>query len=111
MTKRKWPVGATTKIRQKGSCISLFQPRVRLANCIAVGDAHAMDAKYDKGCWRKYVFYILRKEESLIKENEKYGHHLQIATFVELVNIIDVQTRSGAQLSMADIENTYLNYG
>ena len=55
-----------------------------------------MDAKYDKGCWRKYVFYILRKEESLIKENEKYGHHLQIATFVELVNIIDVQTRSGA---------------
>ena len=36
--------------------------KVRLAKCISNGDAHAIDAKYDRDCWRKHVFYVLRKD-------------------------------------------------
>ena len=36
-------------------------------------------------------------------------HSIQNACFIELVNLIDIQTKNKAYLSMEDIETTYVN--
>lgn len=71
--------------------------KVRLAKCISNGDAHAIDAKYDRDCWRKHVFFVLRKDTQK-ESREGLVSPLQVASFVELINIIDVQTKSGTYL-------------
>ena len=79
----------------------------RYSTCIADGDAHAMDIQYHKACWTKHVFHVLRDDTNQapkIKQTPTQG-----SSFVELLNIIDTQTRDGAYLSIQDIENTYVS--
>ena len=81
--------------------------KTRYSTCIADGDAHAMDIQYHKACWTKHVFHVLRDDTNQapkIKQSPTQG-----SSFVELLNIIDKQTRDGAFLSIQDIENTYVS--
>jgi len=71
--------------------------KTRYSTCIANGDAHAMDIQYHKACWTKHVFHVLRDDTNQvpkIKQSPTQG-----SSFVELLNIIDTQTRDGAYLS------------
>lgn len=83
--------------------------RTRLATSISDDDAHAIDVKYHKECWRKNVFHVLRDEAHTRERTGIKGCELQAVSLIELLNVIDVQTRMGAYLSMADIDNTYVN--
>ena len=67
--------------------------KTRYSTCIADGDAHAMDIQY-----HKHVFHVLRDDTNQapkIKQNPTQGF-----SFVALLNIIDTQTRDGANLSI-----------
>ena len=81
--------------------------KTRYSTCIANDDAHAMDIQYHKACWTNHVFHVLRDDTNQapnIKQSPTQG-----SSFVELLNIIDTQTRDGAILSIQNIENTYVS--
>lgn len=80
--------------------------RTRYSVCIADGDAHTMDVQHHKSCWTKHVFHFQRdrsKEAQRTKQDPT-----QVASLIELINIIQNETKDGAYLSMQDIENTYV---
>ena len=79
----------------------------RYSVCIADGDAHAMDIQYHKACWTKHVFHVLRYDTNQAPKTKQSP--TQVSSFVELLNIIDTQTRDGAYLSIQDIENIYVS--
>ena len=81
--------------------------KTRYSTCIADGDAHAMDIQYHKACWTKHVFHVLRDDTNQAPKTKQSPP--QGSSFVELLNIIDTQTRDGTYLSIEDIENTYVN--
>ena len=81
----------------------------RLSNAISPGDAHAIDVRYHKVCWRKYVFHVLRNDAC---SQEKYPQNplpMQIPCLIELINLVDVHTKSKAHLPMDVIETTYIS--
>lgn len=80
--------------------------KTRLNTCISPGDAHAIDVKYHKSCWRENVFHALRETTTSKTAEEPF---LQRSSLLELINLIDVETRNQAYLHMDDIETTYLN--
>ena len=79
--------------------------KTRYRTCIDDGDAHAMDIQYHKACWTKHVFHVLRDDTNRAPKTKQSP--TQRSSFVELLNIIDTQTRGGAYFSIQDIENTY----
>ena len=81
--------------------------KTRYSTCIADGDVHAMDIQYHKACWTKYVLHVLRDDTNQAPKTKQSP--TQISSIVELLNIIDTQTRDGAYLSIQDIENTYVS--
>ena len=81
--------------------------KTRYSTCIDDGDAHAMDIQYHKACWTKHVFHVLRDDSNQAPKTKQSP--TQGSSFVELLNIIDTQTRDGAYLSIQDIENTYVS--
>ena len=81
--------------------------KTRLNTSISPCDAHAIDVRYHKSCWRRNVFHVLRDEHN--KSNTSKEHSLQTASLIELINLIDVQTQNQAYLSIDDIETTYAN--
>ena len=81
--------------------------KTRYSTCIDDGDAHAMDIQYHKACWTKHVFHVLRDDTNQAPKTKQ--NPTQGSSFVELLNIIDTQTRDGAYLSIQDIENTYVS--
>ena len=81
--------------------------KTRYSICIADGDAHAMDIQYHKACWTENVFHVLRDDTNQAPKIKQSP--TQESSFVELLNIIDTQTRDGAYLSIQDIENTYVS--
>ena len=81
--------------------------KTRHSTCIADGDAHAMGIQYHKACWTKHVFRVLRDDTNQAPKTKQSPP--QGSSFVELLNIIDTQTRDGAYLSIQDIENTYVS--
>ena len=81
--------------------------KTRYSTCIADGDAHGMDIQYHKACWTKHVFHVLRYDTNQAPKAKQSP--TQVSSFVELLNIIDTQTRDGAYLSIQDIENTYVS--
>ena len=83
------------------------EQKTRYSTCIADGDADAMDIQYHKACWTKHVFHVLRDDTN--QAPKKKQSPTQGSSFVELLNVIDTQTRDGAYLSIQDIENTYVS--
>ena len=73
----------------------------RLNTCLSPTDAHAIDIRYHKSCWRKHVFHVMQ-EESETKHLSKVKP-LQTACLIE-INLVDVLTPTKAFLSMDDIE-------
>ncbi len=82
----------------------------KLCTAISPDDAHAIDVKYHKSCWTEHVFHVLRDSG---KESETNNYcmqqSMQNACFIELVNLIDLQTKNKAYLSIEDVEITYIN--
>ena len=84
--------------------------KTRLRTSISEEDAHAIDVKYHKGCWRTHVFHVLREPSAGRRDTSTSQRTvLQRACLLELVNLIDVETENQAYLSMDDIETTYVN--
>ena len=81
--------------------------KTRYSACIDDGDAHAMDIQYHKACWTKHMLHVLRDDTNQAPKTKQSP--TQGSSFVELLNIIDTQTRDGAYLSIQDIENTYVS--
>ena len=81
--------------------------RTRLNTCISPTDAHAMDVRYHKSCWRKHVFHI--KCEGDDTKHSLNVPALQNASLIELINLIDIKTKTRAHISMYDIEMMYMN--
>lgn len=79
----------------------------RLNTSLSPCDAHAIDVRYHKPCWRKHVFHILRDSDTT--RNAENDLSRQMACLIEIIHIVDTHTRNGAYLSMADIEITYIN--
>ena len=82
--------------------------KTRLNTSIATSDAHAIDVGYHKPCWTKHVFHILRGEATESNGQTK-DCSTQIASLIELINLVDNQTQNIAYLSIDDIETTYIN--
>ena len=82
--------------------------RTRLNTSISTSDAHAIDVRYHKPCWTKHVFHVLRGEAAEANKQTKHCS-VQIASLVELINLVDIQTQNKAYLSIDDIETTYIN--
>lgn len=97
--------GESLKAAVEKSNDSVFN--TRLNACISPTDALAIDAKYHKSCWRKHVFYILRDRGCTNKQS--HIPKLQNACLIELINLIELQTKNQEYLSMEDIEATYRN--
>ena len=53
------------------------------------------------------MFHVLRYDTNQVPKTKQSP--TQVSSFVELLNIIDTQTRDGAYLSIQDIENTYVS--
>jgi len=83
--------------------------KTRLSTSISEEDAHAIDVRYHKDCWRTHVFHVLREPSAGRGTSTSQGTVLQRACLLELVNLIDVETENQAYLSMDDIETTYVN--
>ena len=67
--------------------------KTRLCTAISPDDAHAIDVKYHKPCWTEHVFHVLRDSGKVSKKIEySMQHKIQNACFIELVNLIDIQT-------------------
>ena len=81
--------------------------KIRYNTCIAEGDAHAIDVEYHKDCWTRHVFHAQRGETSHVEKGKE--DPVQLASFIELLNIVDTQTKAGDYLSMEDVEHTYLS--
>lgn len=84
-------------------------PKTRLSTSISEKDAHAIDVRYHKDCWRTHVFRVLGEPSADRGTNTSKGTVLQKAWLQRLVNIIDVETKTQAYLYMDDIETTYVN--
>ena len=98
---------AAPSLKQAVQASSDPELKTRYSTCIADGDAHAMDIQYHKACWTKHVFHVLRDDTNQARKTKQ--NPTQGSSFVELLNIIDTQTRDGAYLSIQDIENTYVS--
>jgi len=81
----------------------------RLNNAISPTDAHAIDVRYHKPCWKKHVFHILRDEASTQARSAKKDLPMQVPCLIELLNLIDIQTQNKAYLPMDAIETTYIS--
>jgi len=95
---------AGQSLKQAVQASSNPELKTRYITCIADGDANAMDIQYHKACWTKHVFHVLRDDTNQAPKTQQSP--TQVSSFVELLNIIDTQTRDGAYLSIQDIENT-----
>lgn len=86
------------------------QLKIRYSNCIADGDAHALDLKYHKMCWTTNVFNVMKRLErnEASEGGTREQNTMQVSSYVELLNIIDFQTRQGHYLSIEDVESTYI---
>ena len=100
-------MNAGQSLKQAVQASSDPQMKTRYSTCIADSDAHAMDVQYHKACWTKHVFHVLRDDTNQAPKTKQSP--TQVSSFVELLNIIDTQTRDGAYLSIQDIENTYVS--
>ena len=83
--------------------------KTRLNACISPTDAHAIDIRYHKSCWRKQVFHVTRDRGSTENTSNVIVNPFQNASLIELINMIDVKTKKHAHLSMDDIETMYMN--
>ncbi|KAL8597167.1 hypothetical protein ACOMHN_050503 [Nucella lapillus] len=83
--------------------------KTRLSTSISEEDAHAIDVRYHKDCWRTHVFHVLREPSAGMGTSTSQGTVLQRACLLELLNLIDVETENQAYLSMDDIETRYVN--
>ena len=54
------------------------------------------------------VFHVLRGEAAEANKQTKHCS-MQIASLIELINLVDIQTQNKAYLSIDDIETTYIN--
>ena len=82
--------------------------RTRSNTSIATSDAHAIDVRYHKPCWTKHVFHVLRGEATESNRQTK-DCSMQIASLIELIDLVDIQTQNRTYLSIDDIETTYIN--
>ena len=98
---------AGQSLKQTVQASSDQELKTRWSTCIADGEAHAMDIQYHKACWTKHVFHVLRYDINQAPKTKQSP--TQVSSFVELLNIIDTQTRDGAYLSIQDIDNTYVS--
>ena len=98
---------AAQSLKQTVQASSDPELKTRYSTCIDDGDAHAMDIQYHKAYWTRHVFHVLRDDTNQApkqKQNPTPG-----SSFVELLNIIDTQTRDGPYLSIQDMDNTYVS--
>ena len=79
----------------------------RLNTAIAPSDAHAIDVMYHRSCWTKNVFHVLRDHDA--KGGKERASMTQVASLIELINLVDVITKQQTQLCMEEIETTYVN--
>jgi len=79
----------------------------RLNTAIDPSDAHAIDVMYHRSCWTTNVFHILRDHDA--KEGKERASMAQVASLIEVINLVDYLTRQQTQLSMEEIETTYVN--
>ncbi len=82
--------------------------RTILNSSIATSDTHAFDVRYHKPCWTKHVFHVLRGEATESNKQTK-DCSMQIASLIELINLVDIHTQNKAYLSINDVERTYIN--
>ena len=81
----------------------------RLNNAISPSDAHAIDVLYHKSCRRKNVFHVLQNEAARQSQQARPELPMQIPCLIELINLIDFQTKNQAYLPMDDMEAMYIS--
>ena len=81
----------------------------RLSSAISPHDAHAIDVKYHKLCWTQHVFHVLRDDASDKAKSTTAELPMQMSCFIELINLVDLQTQNKAYLPMDEIEETYMS--
>ena len=79
----------------------------RLNSAISPSDAHAIDMRYHKVCWKRYVFHVLR--DDTCNQAKSIQTALPMPCLIELIYLIDFQTQNKAYLPMDIIETTYIS--
>ena len=67
-----------------------------------------MHMQLTSGIISKHVFHVLRGEATESNRQTK-DCSMQIASLIELINLVDIQAQNKAYLSIYDIETTYIN--
>ena len=80
--------------------------RVRLAESISPGDAHAIDVLYHKACWTINVRNVLRRVEAQDIVNSNAA---TIASDIEFIRLVEDFLSEGNVSCMSDLYTTYLN--
>lgn len=81
----------------------LDDPRllVKLSTALDSQDAHAIDIKYHKNCWARYVRSVLRKSSTTEGHGEKTS---EIATKIEFLTMTEIALNSGMVMNMAQLQ-------
>ena len=67
-------------------------------------DAHAIDIRYHKNCWAKYVTGVLRKPPI----TEEQGEHTSlIAAKIEFLAMTEIALNNGNVLNMAPLQDDF----
>ena len=78
---------------------------VKLNTGINPEDAHAIDIKYHKRCWAKYVTHVHRRaSDPLVPENKKAD---EFAAEVEFLSLVKGELLDGKVINMGVLQTTY----
>ena len=77
---------------------------VKLSTALNSQDAHAIDIRYHKNCWAKYVTGVLRKPPI----TEEQGEHASlIAAKIEFLAMAEIALNNGNVLNMAQLQDAF----
>lgn len=77
---------------------------VKLSTALDSQDAHAIDIKYHKNCWAKYVTGVFRKSSTTEVHGEKTS---EIAAKIEFLTMTEIALNSGRVINMAQLQEAF----
>lgn len=76
---------------------------VKLSTAVDSKDAHAIDIKYHKNCWAKYVTNVLRKPSA----TSNIEQASEVAAKIEFVTMTEMALKSGKIMNMSQLQAAY----
>ena len=77
---------------------------VKLNTSISPDDAHSIDIKYHKNCWKIQVSHVLRRETSKSSSAKLAG---EIAAQMEFLTMTEMTLRSGKVATMSELQDSF----